>query len=486
MNSPKIIFQRLLICTMLFSPGISYAQTPQAKPTEANDNSPVDDEDAPVKIESKEGYTIYDLSTAIKKSLEVSPSVESAMYDKDASSAQLQEAKAASFLPLVDLKVLGGYAPDVPDGSGPEGGFPDVEFSWDHLGPFIQLRLEAFQPIYTFGKISNLRKAAQLGVEAKDEGVQKARNELILQVKRAYIGLASLYSFREFVSELQTRSGKAKEIVEKQIQKKSSEVTDIDLLRVQVFEAEAERRLVEINNNIDFVRMTLKILMGLPRDAKIDIAEQRLRMDDTLIDPVETYLQIAQQNRPEITQLKDLVGIREAMMKGVQAGFYPSFGLGGFYRYGFAPDRESVNNPFLVDDFNQNAGGAFVGLSQSLSFHLTNSRYKQARALYEKARADEQRGLQGIEIEIRKSHTNAIAKQQAVESAKRGYKIGRSLVLATTLNFGIGVGPPKDLVEAFVAYSTVRINFLQTLNDYYMALAELTNAVGKEVTNLQY
>lgn len=461
----------------LFALNLSLAQTkPEAKEDEAEST-----EAKPV-----EGATIYTLPQAIKQALTISPSLDSAVADLEISKGQYQEANAAGILPKVDMNLVGGLTPDIPNGSGPESNFPNVNTSLSNLGPFMQLRLDGFQPIYSFGKISSLRRMALEGIDAKNEGIQKAKNELIWQVKKVYTGLTSLYTIKEFVLELQSRSAKAKEIIDKQIQKKSSEVTNIDVLRVEVFQAETERRLIEINNNIDFAMLALKVLMGLPRDAKIDIQDQRLRMDQTIIAPVESYIQIAKNNRPEIAQLQNLVEIREAALKGAKAGFAPTLGLAGFYRFGWAPDRQDVQNPFLVDDFNINSGGGFLVLNQNLSFHLTRSRWKQARAQYDKAIADQQRALQGIELEIRKAHTAAISKQQAVEASTKGFKSGRSWVLATTLNFGIGVTPPKDLLEAFVAYSAVKINYLQTLNDYFMAMADLSNAVGQEITDLKY
>lgn len=429
---------------------------------------------------------VYTLKQAIEQAMAISPAITSAKDDQEFSKAQLQEANNARFIPQVDLRLIGGLIPDIPYGSGPENNFPPVDTSIMNIGPFVQTQIEAVQPIYTFGKIKNLRRAAVEGLEAKDEGVNKARNDLVLLVKKAYVGLTALYSFKDFLSDLQSRAASAKTVIEKQIQKKGSGVTDIDGMRVDVFMGETDRRVIEIDNGINFLLVTLKVLMGLPRDAKIDIADKVLRMDATAIAPVESYLQVAKTNRPEINQLQNLVEVREAMLNVAKSSYYPTFAAVGFYRQGWAPDRQEVNNPFLVDNFNYNTGGGFLVLSQSLSFHMTKSRVRQAKAQYDKALADQQRALQGIEIEIRKAHNNAISKQQSVEAAKRAFKSGRSWVLASSLNFGVGVTPPRDLLEAFVGYSTVKVNYLQTLNDYYLSLADLSNAIGQEVTDLTY
>ena len=480
----KTLFHTALSLMLLSS--TSFAQNTETKPKSNPSQTDSIDDEAPLKLENKEGVTVYSLSKAINQALSISPSMDSARYDKEIAEGQYSEASNARFLPKLELNLVGGLVPDVPPGSGPENNFPTVDTNISDLGPFSQIRLEGFQPIYSFGKIRNLRRAALQGVEAKDVGVLKARNELVQQVKKAYIGLTSLYSIREFLTELQTQAGKARSNIDRLISKKGSNVTEIDLMRVDLFQAETDRRMIDVNNNIEFLISTLKVLMGLPRDAKIDIVDQRLVMDKTMIGPIENYIQIAKDKRPEISQLQNMVDAREYAMKSIRAGYLPTLGLAGFYRFGWAPDRPNIQNPFLQDDFNMNSGGGFLVLNQNLSFHMTNSKYRQAKAQYDKAIADQQRALQGIELEIRKAHTTAVSKQQSVDAAKRGFKTGRSWVLATTLNFGMGVSPPKDLLEAFVGYSTVKFNYIQTMNDYFMALADLSNAVGQEVTSLQY
>jgi multidrug efflux system outer membrane protein len=480
------------LCALLFSSTSLSAQTkpvvtekstvPATKTVEQSEN----DEVTIVKSAPDDGVTVYTLSEAIKRALTISPLITSAQYDQEISEAQLQEANAARFLTKLDMNLLGGMVPDIPQGSGPENNFPDVNTSISNLGPFMQVRVDGFQPLYTFGKISGLRKAAMAGLNAKEEGVQKARNELIWQIKRVYTSLTYLYSLQEFLQDIESRSGKAKDVIDKMLLKRNSSVTEVDRLRVGVFQAETERRLIEVNNNIDFALMTLKVLMGLPRATKIDIANQRLFMDKTVIAPIESYIQIAKENRPEIVQLTNLVEVREGTLKSTRANFYPTLGLAGFYRFGWAPDRQDLKNPFLVDDFNTNSGGGFLVLNQNLSFHMTNARSNQAKAQYDKAVADQLRALQGIEIEIRKAHNNSIMKQQAVDAAERGFKMGRGWVLAATLGFGVGTSQSKDLIDAFVGYSAVRFAYLQTLSDYYIALADLSNAIGQEVTDLKY
>jgi outer membrane protein TolC len=421
------------------------------------------------------------LKDCMDAALRISPAVFAAMYDREIVRAKLGEAKAAYILPEVKLRVLGGPVPDVPEGSGPEGNFPPVETSLTDMGPFIQAKVEALQPLYTFGKLSSLKRAAEKGVEAKEAQEQAAKNEVIRQVKKVYYGIVFLRSVEEFLKEITERATSAKERVEKLLRKHSGDVTDIDLMRMEVFFAETERETLETKNGIRLAMETLGILVGGRDGPPVSPAETSIQFREVQLKSLDYYKDRAKTTRPEIRQLDDLVDIKESLMKVSKSDFFPMFFLGGFYNYGLAPGRQDVDNPFLKDDFNFNTGGVGLGFEQKLSFHLSNRRYEAAAADYKKATYDRQQALIGIELEIRKSYSDVVAKAEAVKAARNGFKAGRSWVTASTLNFGVGLVPVKDLLEAFLAYSKVKVGYFNTIQTYQSALTELSRAVGEEL-----
>lgn len=424
---------------------------------------------------------IFDLNQVIKKTLDASPYVRAGQYSLEEAQAQYDKAKRSAVLPKFDLRVIGGIVPDTPDDIGPDFGFPDSGlFDPTSWGPFYGVQVEAVQPISTFGKIKNLKLAAEQGVKAGEQEIIKAKNEMILHAKRAYLTLANLYSYLEFVDDLIDRSDKAADVVRDRLEKNDQDVTDIDLIRIEVFRAESERRKIQIVHNIDFLKMTLKILMGLPRNAEIDIKDHQIRMDGSRIDVVEHFLQEAKNFLPEVKQLEYMVDAKEYLMKEKDAQRYPTFGLAAQYQYNNAPGREDIDNPFLVNDRNMHSAGGTLFLQQNLSFHLLDADYKKAKADFEKSKYEQLTAYQAIEIRVREAHNRALARKESFEQSKLAFKKVRSWVLAATLNFGVGVVSPQDLVEAFVAYSRVKNDYLETLYNYRWAMAQLRYATGNQ------
>lgn len=435
---------------------------------------------------SSAGTVVLTLSEAIQKTLAYSPSLTAAGFDIEAAKAKQSEAKALGIVPEFDLKVFGGPTTAVPDGSGPENNFPRIEETdFSDVGPFIRTQIELLQPIYTFGKIANLKKAAAHNVTVKEFQRVAARNELIFQVKKAYYGLAFLYSLDEFLRELDERSRKARDRIEDRIKSGSGEATDIDLMRMEVFRSDSEKRMIELQYGIAFVKQTLGLLTGLaPRD--VDIVDRYITVKKIEIQPADYYLSRARVARPEMTQLNEGVLAAENLMKSVRAEFFPSFFLLGFYNFARAPGREDIESPFLVDNFNFDSMGGTLGMRQTLAFHRSSAKFRDAKAQHAKAKALRDLAFQGLEIEIRKAYNDFAGDQASYEAAERAFKVGRSWVLATTLNFSAGLVPIKDLLEAFVAYSRVKFSYLDSMQEFNVSLSQLSKAVGEEFSDARY
>lgn len=429
---------------------------------------------------------VLSLSESIHRTLEVWPGLKAAEFDVRAIESKVAEASRAYFLPEVKLRVFGGLVPDVPSGFGPESNFPKYETDWSQWGPFLQTRVEALQPLYTFGKLSNVKEAAERGKQAKEFQVLVVQNELISRVKDLYIGLQFLMSALDFVNEMEDRTQKAKDRVDELLSRHSAEVTDIDSMRVEVFLVDAKRRKLEIKNGLTLGQATLGILTGGPGAGPVSVEQATLQPSEISIRPVDFYLERARVKRPELQQLESVVAIRKALWNAQSAGFFPSFFLGGFFHWAEAPGRADVSNPYLSDDFNRLSGGGAIGFEQSLAFHMTDARSSQAKAEYLKAVEDRKAAAIGVELEIRKSLTDVMTKQESMKLARDGFRAGRSWVTASTLNFGVGLLPVKDLLEAFIGYSRVRSTYLDSVRDYYSALTMLAKVVGEEVTDLKY
>ena len=122
--------------------------------------------------------------------LETSPELKMAEQDILAAKSEYKEAKGG-LLPQVDLIATAGPVEDAR--------FPTVVLTGPNTGVIVshdeamgsrsvfgRLDFVLTQPLYTFGKISNRKDAAALGVEAQTAAREQQRNKVVLNVKELY------------------------------------------------------------------------------------------------------------------------------------------------------------------------------------------------------------------------------------------------------------------------------------------------------------
>lgn len=445
--------------------------------------------DAVSKAQSTANVTPLDLSLAeaIEKAIAFSPQLSVAELSQLEAEAKLAQARATAVLPEFKTRVLGGPITSIADEALPENGFQNVNFenNFDDLGPFIRIETNILQPLFTFNRIKNLKLAASQGVKVSQLEQRKVRNEVVAQVKEIYWTLIYLDNMRDFMAEISERSEKVQSQVSERLERGSEDVTDIDLMRIKVFKSEMNRRFSEVEANIELAQDSLNIVLGLPRGQKVNLTDDAFERAPANIKPFEHYWRRTQVARPELFQIEAGLNAQDYLVKVKKAEMLPQFFVLGFQRYGLAPNRPDIENPFLDDPFNTNVLGFTFGFEQNFSFNMTNARLREEKAKYKKAQAEARLAKMGIELEVRKAYADLISKNTSFNSALEGYKAGRSWVIATTLNFGAGVIAVEELLQAMVSYSTIKAAYLDTIYKYNLALANLAKVVGEEVASIK-
>ena len=79
--------------------------------------------------------------------------------------------------------------------------------------------------------------------------------------------------------------------------------------------------------------------------------------------------------------------------------------------------------------------------------------------------------------------------EQAVEGlklAEERKKIAKKWFVSSAMGWSIGLTKAKDLLEALEGDGKAKRNYIETIFAHNMALARLSQAVGKEITSLNY
>jgi outer membrane protein TolC len=421
----------------------------------------------------------WTLEQCLERALNHSPEVSEAVVERRIAESQLFQAKAGR-LPQVTYTSLNGII------NGARGDAVNGRTHSDDLGPFTRGELEVIQPLYTFGRLQNEIRAATMGVETKHAATKKARDTVVATVKELYYNLLLSRQIQALLTEVQEQFTKALEIAEQRLEAGESAVTQQDILKLRIGLAGVTKETYTLERAIAVTKEALLHQLNLPPQADFDIAETGLEPVMLQLQPLDTYLEQAEKNRPEFTQLEAGLVARQARLQAARSAYYPSLFLAGAIRYSVAPNRDDQDNPFVRDDFNYFQAGMALGLRWKLDFWMTHAKETERLAELTKAEVQKENATQGIELDIKRRYLEVQETQQKIEAAQTARKAARALLVTTLANFGLGVGDPKDVFDSLGLYTRMASDYYTAVRDYNIAAARLSQATGQEATTLSY
>ncbi|MGZ6071005.1 MAG: TolC family protein, partial [Myxococcaceae bacterium] len=415
-----------------------------------------------------------DLETAQAAALARSDEVAIKRSDVATAEAEKAYATAIRFLPEFSANVPMGVVPGarlVP-GSNPND-ITAIQTGSNRgltdLGPFIRVEVNALQPLWTWGRIDAANDAAAAGIVARKELVDETSNAIRNRVLDLVMGIRLTTKLLAIGADVQSALKDADARVQKSLKANDGEISPEDRYRIEIFRSQLTQRIADGDRTLRMARVGLAATLGMK-------PEQLQLRDDPLPDTSQVRapdlalaLSDAVQQRPDLKALDAGILAKEAEVRAARAELLPQVGLVGQFAYGVAPGRDIIGNPYVGDYFNAlTVGGALV-IRQNLSFWtvITAADKKQSELnTLRKQRAGAVRGIQ-VEVENAVAELNAAITKR--EAAAKAVAAGRSWFRSATLNFGVGVGDSRDLIDAYRGYSEAQYGDAQATFDLLAA-----------------
>lgn len=249
-------------------------------------------------------------------------------------------------------------------------------------------------------------------------------------------------------------------------------VAKVDVLRSQVELANAQQSLTQAQNSYDVAVSSLNNVLGLPTYTKLNLSQGlEYKPNDYDLDNCVTY---AMANRPEIHQAEAAVGMAKAAQKIANSGNLPSLSLG-------------ASNEWAEDNFpgkEKNNWTVGVSLNQNIwDYGVTAAKVRAAKAdvvksqeSYRKITDDVRLAVRTSYLSMREAEKRIKTTEVAVSQAEEDYRIAQ-------LRYRAGVGTNTDVIDASVALTDAKNNYIQALYDYNTSLALLEQSMGVPVEN---
>ena len=417
----------------------------------------------------------YSLDDLLKLALAHNAEVVEGRWRVREAAATLRQARAATLLPRLRLESVSGL---VPDAKGDVFNPPSDTTGLRPLGPFNRTELEFAQPLFTFGYLSQLRRAAGAGVEVEQASLEERRLDLIHEMKELYYGVL-------LAQDLNALAGSLIEELKEKRDEISEDDPDIPLsapykLRLALLDLEQKRR--RLDDELSLARGALAWKAGLDEGVQVEIADEFLQPVEARVAALDTLVAMALVKRPEWQQLVSGIRAKKALKEASRSAYYPQIFLAGGLRYSVAPGRDDQHNPFVKDDFNFFNGGVFLGLRQSFEWEMLGADLDRASAELYQLKAKERAALHGIRLDVRRAHGEFRRADSGLEGAREARRLSREWLRIAREEYDIDPSEVKELISAFETYAVSEQGLSEAVFDYNMALAGLERAVGANLS----
>ncbi|WP_222427876.1 TolC family protein [Sporomusa sp. KB1] len=321
--------------------------------------------------------------------------------------------------------------------------------------------------LYSGGRIEGLVDQAELNAIISDLGVDKARQQVKLDVTAAYYGVLQANDMATVNKEAVESLTQHLKTVQAQFD--SGVIAKADLLRSEVELANAQQNLTKAQNTFEIAKSNLNNIIGAPLDTQQILNSQLTHTDfNTSLDDCIAY---ALNNRPEIQQSQNGIAIAEKGVDIAESGNRPTVAFG-------ATDGWSGNEfPGQTNNWSMNVMANWNVFDAG----VTNAKVNQNKALAAKAKDQDSQLRGNIELEVRQNYMNMREAEERLQTTQvAANKATEDLKIAKTKYYA-GVGTNLDVIDAQLALTQAKTNHAQALYDYNVNMAKLEKSMGVKV-----
>jgi outer membrane protein TolC len=342
-------------------------------------------------------------------------------------------------------------------------------------GVFGGVRVELFQPLYTFGKLDSAIDAAVSATRVNEALADGVARDLGLDAARAYLGVELSRDLFGMLEEGGRRIASAREKLTERLAQGDPEVTVQDRLRLETFAAEVRSRLSEAREGEATALSALRALVG-ERDADTDGPFEALSFEPS---EVKSYLDRAEAGRPELRAARAGVSALEGLKRLEDARWLPDLLLMGGFNWARAQGVDEPPSAFANDPFNTTTAQAALVLRWTLDPVAQAARVARADAEVERGRQILNAAGRATMFAVEQAHTRAVEAHARLEAAREGERSARGWVLSVVQADAIGTTQAKDLADAYLAYFTLHGRVAQSIYDWNLAVVALRAAIGE-------
>ncbi|MDA8162628.1 MAG: TolC family protein [Desulfobacteraceae bacterium] len=424
--------------------------------------------------EKTDGKEVLTLSRAIDIAIANNPLLKSAEALVEASRADTS-ASFSAFLPNLNLNEnfeRTNNPPMVFTHKLAQQRFTSADFAIDRLNnpsPINnwQTQFVLTQPVFNQGREIIGYRLSKVREQISDAERVKLRQTICFQTEKAYYQTI-LAKDNLGVLNASVETSKAMEELSAK-RAKAGLALKSDVLAAQVQLTSTERERLRAEGDIKIAMATLNKIMGMPQDHEWKIAPDPRQATDAMSMDLDSWLETARKNRPEIIASRRLVEAAKLKTKGARFRFLPSVNLQGAYE----SDSKDLAG----------SNGDSWSLMAIMSFNIFNGfgdRARLAAADAEERRAVYQDTDVGAEValEVRRAYFNLITAQKQLDVVSKAAAQAEETLRILKKRYENGLALMVEVLSAETALRKARLQEAESRFDLRVAMSDLKLKAG--------
>lgn len=411
------------------------------------------------------------LQQAMERAFNTNPAIKISGYEKDSARASLNAARQSRGITITGQHqtTRGGYDENrtaTITGFDQSGNIISKNIDQGKgIGNSHSNTITASIPIYTGGKLSGTIDQAKASYNYSVIGLQKAYNDMRQTVTDGYYGMLQADNLQNLSRESVNRLEEHLKNV--QAQYEVGVVAKVDVLRSEVELADAQQNLIKAENAYQIAEASLNRVIGLPMDTTLKLQDslQYTPYDNDL----QYCLDYAAQNRPELAQARENVNAAKGALKVARSGHMPQISASASQNW------KDTNWP---GDEN---GNWAVGVGVSLNIFdtgVTMSKIHGAEADLAKAEENYRDTEDAVMLDVRSTYLDLREAEKRIATTKVAVDKAEEDFHIAQVRYMAGVGTNTDVLDAQVALTDAKNNYIQSLYDYNTSKTALESAIG--------
>lgn len=403
---------------------------------------------------------------------------------------RIDQAQNQRYLPRFDLSTQHGLVPGVKsnvEGLDPNEFYldPDLENDWEDIGVFTRAEVNAIQPIFAWGGLRSLVKAARAGAESAKEQFESQQSNIEMRLYELYESYLLSVELQRLLDEANGKIEDIGEQIEEQRESGDSELDESDVFKFEIFKSEFAIRAAEVNENIAYIKSIWSYVTQSDENTVYMPDLQFLDPVGNSIQELDYYRSHAIQERAEVKAIEAGIEAAEYGLDATKAQNYPTLFLGLSGSYANTPNRPRQSNPFIINNSNYASAAFGIGIRQNLDFFSMKADVERSNIQYNQAKYLKDAAVDGIVLEINDKYKNASLSKVKVDRTDEALVTSKKWLRQEQLDYDFGMGDTKDLIDAMQKELELKVQLKREIFEFNKNMAELYKASGMDITTLK-